>query len=42
MRQAAMEALPGLFLGLATGALGDEEDPIDLEGEDGGGAAGGH
>ena len=38
MRQAAMEALPGLFLGLSTGALGDEGEPIDLVDEDGGGA----
>ncbi len=38
MRQAAMDALPGLFLGLSTGALGDEGEPIDLVDEDGGGA----
>ena len=31
-----MEALPGLFLGLSTGALGDEGEPIDLVDEDGG------
>ena len=33
-----MDALPGLFLGLSTGALGDEGEPIDLVDEDGGGA----
>ena len=32
-----MDALPGLFLGLSTGALGDSDEPIDLEVEDGGG-----
>ena len=29
MRQAAMDALPGLFLGLSTGALGDRLDVTD-------------
>ena len=32
-----MDALPGLFLGLSTGALGDADEPIVL---DGAGAAG--
>ena len=32
-----MEALPGLFLGLSTGALGDSDQPIDLVGDGGGG-----
>ena len=31
MRQAAMDALPGLFLGLSTGALGDADEPIVLD-----------
>ena len=28
----AMETLPGLFLGLSTGALGDSDEPIVLDG----------
>ena len=33
-----METLPALLLGLSTGALGDPDEPIDLVGEEGGGA----
>ena len=36
-----MEALPGLFLGLSTGALGDSDQPIDLVGDGGGGPGSG-
>ena len=35
-----MDILPGLFLGLSTGALGDEDEPIDLDDAAGAGPSG--
>jgi hypothetical protein len=42
MTARAMETLPGLFLGLSTGALGDSDEPIVLDGAGAGPSGSGH